>query len=355
MLFGRHCLAAFYVGDRLATLVGSASDPISVALLCFSAQGYDQQVGLEWQTATELNTSGFYIMRSLQPTGNYQIISEFIFHCDDSGLVGGYYTFDDYGVTNGQAYYYKLVEAVAAQETVEYGPLMVIPDLVAATPTGGLGEDPVVPGAIQPTATWTASPTMTPSSTSAGQALATPTPSSTAAGSAGTATPTPTIQRQVTAAASEGTGTSSTNTPLPTATRRPVQATPTGMAAGDGLSPNPGIAVATATPQAVAQALNISPAEPVQVLRIRSLATPQLLPYPMPTLTLPPDAYVGPQLDRPQQLATMTPQLANPWGAQEPGAAAGPAPRVWLIAGFVLSMIILLAGLVALLRFGQRG
>ena len=357
--------AACYAGSTGAQLLASTNpqmalasverDPISVTLLCFSAEGKDGQVHLEWQTATELGTSGFYLVRSLQEQGPYETISEFIFHCDDSGLVGGYYTFEDTGLTNGQSYYYKLVEVVGAQETIQTGPVGAMPirtdPTLTLTPSLTATPNENVPqvGDAQPAWTWTPSATSTPTATqnpgSQATTPPTPTPSPTGAGISSAdqiiATPSPAADSKPAA----------TNTPLPSATRRATGVSLTAPAAGREVESG------SPTPDVVAQLLAISPAEAGTILDVRALATPEVAPYPLFTSTpYTPEPYVAPRSTHTEQLATMTPGM-EPYLAPSEGqvtAAQSPTPRVWLVAGFLVSLLILLLALVALFRFGRR-
>jgi len=77
-------------------------------------------------TASELNTAGFYLTRSLTETGVYTIISPFI---DSRGgvHVGADYTFTDTSVVNGTTYFYKLLEIELNMEEYYYGPVHATP------------------------------------------------------------------------------------------------------------------------------------------------------------------------------------------------------------------------------------
>lgn len=122
-------------------------------------------ISLEWETATEYNNLGFFIVRSNSEGGDYVPISDFI-PAEGSAVNGSFYQFEDSTITAGQIYYYKL-QAVDLNSNSEYfGPISNSPN---------------------PTPTRTATQTKTVSSTSSTGS----TPSKTAAiASSATITPT---------------------------------------------------------------------------------------------------------------------------------------------------------------------
>jgi hypothetical protein len=104
----------------------------AVTLVSFDAYPGNQQVILEWETATETDMLGFYVTRNDQPNGNYTRVSPFIF-TQGTPVSGLIYQYIDLNLTNGQTYYYKL-EAVDNNYNSEFfGPLNAIPQ--QATPT----------------------------------------------------------------------------------------------------------------------------------------------------------------------------------------------------------------------------
>ena len=140
---------------RLVSSLAAASqysDPTAVELLCFDAQGTDAVIEIEWETGTEFDTRGFYLMRGDVEDGSFNPISEFIYNCDDGGMVGGYYFFKDFAVMNGQTYYYRLQEITSDDESIYYPALNEPPiSAVAGLPTA---VDTLTPS-LTPTPTWT--------------------------------------------------------------------------------------------------------------------------------------------------------------------------------------------------------
>lgn len=74
----------------------------------------------------------------------------------------------------------------------------------------------------------------------------------------------------------------------------------------------------------------------------------------IPSVTPPPAEYVPPPTVRPFQLATMTPGPGERPSSGEPESplTADPSPRFGLYAGFGVSLLILIAGLAGMLRYG---
>jgi len=345
----------------------SLSDPVAVEMLCFSSQGSDQQVNIDWQPATAFSTVGFYLQRRLGEDGSFEDISGFIPHCDYGGLVGGYYLFTDLDVTNGNTYYYQLREVVGSSGAdVYHGTISTVPGPATATPTPSQTSTPTPtntpgtptatdePGQPSRTPTLTStntpgpSPTFsaTPSPTSIDAPTATPTPSpSPVQGS--TFTPTP----------------ASTNTRLPTATRRvsATLSTQTETTAGQALDPS-----ATNTPLVVAQVgTPISgSAYPGPVSDELTPGMPAAYPGPAndpPTAVPFPTDYVPPATHQSFQMATMTPTQigekdAYPVenGEDSLSGDGEAAPRLWLYVGFFLALLALAVGLMVMVRVGQK-
>jgi hypothetical protein len=104
----------------------------AVTLVSFVAYPDNQQVVLEWETATEADMLGFYITRNSQPNGNYARVSPFIF-TQGSPVSGLVYQYIDLNVINGQTYYYKLEAVDNSYNSEFFGPVSAIP--LQTTPT----------------------------------------------------------------------------------------------------------------------------------------------------------------------------------------------------------------------------
>lgn len=126
----------------------------AITLLYFSAISGDRQVRLVWQTATELNNSGFFVHRSSQRDSGYIPINPDIIPAQGDGLTGATYEYIDANLTNGVQYWYKLESIDLGQNSEFSDPTFAIVG-ATATPTT------VVTGTITPSTTPTATPSPT--------------------------------------------------------------------------------------------------------------------------------------------------------------------------------------------------
>jgi hypothetical protein len=104
----------------------------AVTLVSFVAYPGNQQVILEWETATEADMLGFFINRSEQPDGNYTQVSD-LFFSQGTVISGLKYQYIDSNLTNGQTYYYKLEAIDYSYNSEFFGPVVAIP--MQYTPT----------------------------------------------------------------------------------------------------------------------------------------------------------------------------------------------------------------------------
>ncbi|MBS1250133.1 MAG: hypothetical protein MAG431_01723 [Chloroflexi bacterium] len=143
----------------LATVVTTTR--AAVDLLYFEATlETGPQVRLEWETASELDLSGFYVVRSSAPEGNYSRISNFIDGVGDS-IIGATYDFIDVNINSDTNYYYKLEDIDINNVSTFHGPVVVGPATQTPTPT----PSDTPPENSQPTNTPTFNPSDTPSPT----------------------------------------------------------------------------------------------------------------------------------------------------------------------------------------------
>ncbi|MFH1636539.1 MAG: hypothetical protein ABIG63_21365, partial [Chloroflexota bacterium] len=169
----------------------------AIELVSFTATQSDGQVLIEWETATEFNNAGFFIVRSTEAEGEYTEISPWIDALGD-GVTGGVYDYTDTAVTNGVTYFYKL-KTIGIDQSVEYyGPVSATPGMPTSTPTltptagltltatTGLSSTPTLTPTGGPSPTPTLTPTRTPTWTRTPFGTAAPTSTSTA-----TLTPSP--------------------------------------------------------------------------------------------------------------------------------------------------------------------
>ncbi len=154
-------------------VVGLLPQPTSVIFSQFSGVPGDTRVAVQWTTTSEINTTGFYVLRSLTESGGFSRVSPFIPR-RGSGVGGASYEFADSGLTNSTPYFYRLEIIGNSQESSFSGVIRVIPQQPVATTTP------------TPTLTVTVTPTPSPSVT------VTPTPTITGTIHTSTATPTAT-------------------------------------------------------------------------------------------------------------------------------------------------------------------
>jgi hypothetical protein len=69
---------------------------------------------VKWDTASELNTAGFNVLRGDNPDGPFTRLNADVIPASPDPLVGGHYVFTDTHVALGQTYYYRV-------EEVEFG------------------------------------------------------------------------------------------------------------------------------------------------------------------------------------------------------------------------------------------
>lgn len=165
-------------------VVGLPSQPSSVVLTRLEAIPGTGQATIQWTTSSEINTSGFYVLRSLIDTGGFERVSGFIARAG-TGSGGASYNFVDTGLNDKVTYYYRL-EIISTSLESSFSQVV--------STTIGL-----------PTHTATVTSTVTPSGT-ATQTITPTGPTTTA-----TITRTPTITK------------TTTRTRLPTRTRTPIR------------------------------------------------------------------------------------------------------------------------------------
>ena len=104
--------------------VAIAPLPSAVDLIGFSAVQSGDTVIVHWQTAAEVDTTGFYIYRStsVSTVDAVRVNTSMI---PSQGAGGGNYTVTDSSVVPGLTYYYWLVEVENHVENAPYGPVSV--------------------------------------------------------------------------------------------------------------------------------------------------------------------------------------------------------------------------------------
>lgn len=105
------------------------SEGVPVELTSFDAKAKDGAIELTWSTASETNTLGYRILRSLEEQGVFNAISGLIRGAGTT-VVPQTYSYVDRDVQTGVRYYYKLVDVdLSGRETV-HGPVSarLVPD-----------------------------------------------------------------------------------------------------------------------------------------------------------------------------------------------------------------------------------
>ncbi len=185
-------------------VVGLLPLPSSVIFSQFTAIAGDTQAAIQWTTVSEVNTSGFYLLRSQSESGGFSRVSPFIPR-RGSGIGGAFYEVVDSGLTNGTTYYYRLEIVSSSQESSFSGVINTIPQ--QATPTATFTSTPTSTSSPSPTETFTSTPTPTATGT---QFTLTPTAS---------ASPTQTLTPTITPTGSITATPTVTFTLIPTRTR----------------------------------------------------------------------------------------------------------------------------------------
>jgi hypothetical protein len=112
-------------------------DPTSVLLSGFEAWPVGRIVQVHWETASELDTAGFNLLRSEAEDGEYVQLNPDLIPAVGGPTLPASYRFEDAGVTGGVTYYYKLEVVDTSGREALYGP-------VSATAGGGRIHLPLV-------------------------------------------------------------------------------------------------------------------------------------------------------------------------------------------------------------------
>jgi hypothetical protein len=80
---------------------------LGVVLVRFGSPPYTE---VTWETASEVDTAGFFLYRSDSPDGPFSLLTENPIPAQGDPLVGASYRYEDWDVTWGQRYFYQLEE-----------------------------------------------------------------------------------------------------------------------------------------------------------------------------------------------------------------------------------------------------
>jgi len=101
------------------------SFPVAVAISSFHGEAAEGGVVLKWETSSEVNTTGFNLLRSVEEDGDYNLITEE--YVPAKGLASGAeYEYSDNEVSINTAYWYVLKEVSGEDSKLVFGPYKVI-------------------------------------------------------------------------------------------------------------------------------------------------------------------------------------------------------------------------------------
>ena len=116
-----------------------APKPTLVELVSFTAEGFPGLVTIKWETASEMDTVGFNVLRSGTDDGIYNQINSPLIPAKGSSTQGASYEFVDDTVESGKTYYYKLEDLDASGGRSFYGPVSAtVPAAIPAMTEMGL-------------------------------------------------------------------------------------------------------------------------------------------------------------------------------------------------------------------------
>lgn len=126
--------------------LGDADDPTLVDLVSFTTGGLENAVVLEWETASEIDTAGFNILRRAEPGDAYTRITDVLIPSVGGPAWGASYLFEDDEVTPGRVYTYLLQDVDFQGQTDEHGPVSAWAGLVRIEANGSEGPVAVSAG-----------------------------------------------------------------------------------------------------------------------------------------------------------------------------------------------------------------
>jgi hypothetical protein len=109
----------------LAVTPGGPVIPTWVAISCFEADMASGQPTVEWRTAAENGTIGFYLWRQNPASGDFELVNPNFLPALANAMTGGIYRLADPDVQYGETIVYRLEEVNARGESLSYGPFTV--------------------------------------------------------------------------------------------------------------------------------------------------------------------------------------------------------------------------------------
>ncbi len=118
-----------YSNMSLFRLQLNGDGSLPVELVSFSGTAAEDKILLDWSTASEINNLGFKVLRSINKENDYKEISSYV---DNVNLIGAGnsssgldYQFIDYGVQEGNTYWYQLLDVDYSGLEVKHEPIKV--------------------------------------------------------------------------------------------------------------------------------------------------------------------------------------------------------------------------------------
>ena len=108
-------------------------NPTLIEFIALEASGMGTEILITWETASEIDTAGYHISRSISESGPYEQINESLIPAKGSPTQGASYKFVDRNVEPGKTYYYKLEDVDSSGSRSFHGPVSAT--VAAAIPT----------------------------------------------------------------------------------------------------------------------------------------------------------------------------------------------------------------------------
>jgi len=106
--------------------ISESEAPISVKLASFDAKMTEKgSVLVQWQTASEMNTAGFYVQKSSWEGGDFQRINSGMISSKGTPSTGAAYSFEDADVSGFGQFYYRLEEITLDGESDVMPPVRI--------------------------------------------------------------------------------------------------------------------------------------------------------------------------------------------------------------------------------------
>ena len=104
--------------------------PTAITLSSFEASPGNRSVTLTWETATEIDTSGFNLYRAKSENGKYKKVNASLILAKGSDTQGASYEYTDTNVKNRKTYFYKLEDIDRNGKPTMHGPVSATPRVI---------------------------------------------------------------------------------------------------------------------------------------------------------------------------------------------------------------------------------